>query len=410
MPGNKFWITPQELKQYLTTASATAAVLLVDDSQQAAVGKLSPDGFQVVVEAMRRYWTDPRFCDLNRIVGLYIDNRFYFLFAKCLPEGDDILGLIFPSRTPLVRLRQDMTNIMRFLIERSLEYSSEERALERSLQFDTPNKTEKARGSHFEVLLPDHDLETANILEQPEETSVAGNPTPSSKPNSLSHSSGSWEHISTQRPSRTEGRESSWQPLNEVPRQEDDLVSILQEKYELRGEPQTDVDWQAAPKHGPSQQADPPSETASQEDTRPFRVQSAMDAWEVKESKEAVSDVTFYLAPRQNNHYLIGNLSRQLHRWLPDLCQTYGWELGALSVRPDYIKWTLQDFPEKLIQEMLQIVRKKTSGWVFRVFPNMKEGVFSPDFWAPGYLVDTQNRDYSTRALLACVAKNRLED
>jgi REP element-mobilizing transposase RayT len=405
MPRKILWITPQELNQYLTTARATAAVLLAGDTLQAAMGKLSPDGFQTVTEAIRRHWDDPQLCDLNRIVGLFIDNQFYLLFAKCLPDGKGILGLVFPSQTPLVRLRQDMTNIMRSMIERTLETGPEDQALERSLQVEEQN----AR-SEWPESLQDRKLEITYGLEKQEETPVAGNQMPSAKQNPPSQSSGSWEHISTDNPSRTNGAESSWQPLNEVPRQEDDLVSILQEKYELRGELQSEVDWQIAPARETSQPELKPLQDLAQEDTRPFRVQPAMDAWEVKESEEAVSDVTFYLAPRQDNHYLIGNLSRQLRRWLPELCEAYGWELGALSVRPDYLKWTLLDFPEKLIQEMLQIVRKKTSIRIFRVFPNMKKNVISPDFWAPGYLVDNQNRDFSTRALLACVAKNRLVD
>ncbi len=221
-----------------------------------------------------------------------------------------------------------------------------------------------------------------------------------------------WEHVISEpgdceRPAQVD---STWQPLNEIPRQEDDLVSILQEKSKLRGEPNSNVDWQIAPTAVTSQPEQQPPTTLNQEDTRPFRILTAMDAWEVKESEEAVSDVTFYLAPRQDNHFLIGNLSRQLRCWMPDLCQTYGWELGGLSVRPDYMKWTLCDFPEVLIQEMLQIVRKKISIRIFRVFPNMRDGAVSPDFWAPGYLVDNQNRDYSTQALLVHVAKNRLVD
>jgi REP element-mobilizing transposase RayT len=410
MPRKTFWITPQGLNQYLTTVSAIAAILLVDGSEQAAVGKLSPDGFQDAIEAIRRHWNNPRLGDLNRIVGLFIDSQFYFLFAKCLPDGKDILGLLFPNQTPLVRLRQDMTNFMRSLIERTLESGSSDWTLERSLQFEEQNTTVAAKDFQIERPLPGRKLKITNVLEKQEETSMAGNQIPSTKPDLPSQSSGSWEYISKGNPNWIGGMESSWQPLNEVPRQEDDLVSILQEKYELRGEPKSEVDVQVDPALAKSQPEQKSAQVLAEEDTRPFRVQPAMDTWEVVESDEPVSDVTFYLAPRQDNHYLIGHLSRQLRRWLPDLCQTYGWELGALSVRPDYIKWTLQDFPERLIQEMLQIVRKKTSIWIFRVFPNMKESVISPDFWAPGYLVDTHKRDYSTRALLARVAKNRLVD
>ncbi len=72
--------------------------------------------------------------------------------------------------------------------------------------------------------------------------------------------------------------------------------------------------------------------------------------------------------------------------------------LDLLSVRPDYLKWSLRDFPELLTRDMLQTVREKTSLWIFRMFPNLQDGADSTDFWAPGYLVDNQNRDFTTRA------------
>ena len=78
-------------------------------------------------------------------------------------------------------------------------------------------------------------------------------------------------------------------------------------------------------------------------------------------------------------------------------------------MRPDYIKWTLVDFPETLIRKMLQVVREQTSGWIFRVFPNLKAENASGDFWAPGYQVDTQDREFTTQALMVHLAANRLD-
>ena len=93
--------------------------------------------------------------------------------------------------------------------------------------------------------------------------------------------------------------------------------------------------------------------------------------------------------------------------WFPGICETYGWQLDTLSVRPDYIKWHLRDFPDALIHEMLEIVRARTSERIFRVFPNLKAGNPTQDFWSPGYLVDRQNRDFSTQILIAYIAKGR---
>lgn len=207
-----------------------------------------------------------------------------------------------------------------------------------------------------------------------------------------------WEHISKDPREGGVILGNSWQPLAEISHPEEDLVSIFQEGFD------------SAEKNASTRElGTPPASTfQSQVDTQPVRLTSALENWTVGPETPVATNITFYLAPRQTKHFLIGGLSRDLREWLPEICKTYGWELDLLSVRPDYLKWTLRDFPELLIRDMLLTVREKTSQRIFRIFPNLREGATSPDFWAPGYLVDNQNRDFSTQALMAYVAQNRL--
>ncbi len=141
------------------------------------------------------------------------------------------------------------------------------------------------------------------------------------------------------------------------------------------------------------------------EDTQPCRLHEVQGEEEI----QAVSDVTFYLVPG-------------FHKPFPDwrtigLAQTVDaralWRLtaGSLNIYP-FARITssglLVDFPEALIRKMLQVVRQQTSGRIFRVFPNLKADNASGDFWAPGYLVDTQDREFTTQALMIHLAANRL--
>ncbi len=208
---------------------------------------------------------------------------------------------------------------------------------------------------------------------------------------------GSWEHIAPEAERRAgDGAgEPSWQPLVEMPHSEEDLVSIFQDDYDLNAGP-------AAEDQGPAslRQAGLPAQAVAEE-TQPFLVAPSRP-----NVPETVCDVTLYLAPRAPHHFLVGGLAQQLRGWLPEICRTYGWQLDGLAVRPDYLRWTLADFPEVLIREMLQIVRRKTSQRIFRVYPNLRGG--QDDFWAPGYLVDMQERDFSTQALMSRIARGRL--
>lgn len=192
-----------------------------------------------------------------------------------------------------------------------------------------------------------------------------------------------------------------WQSLDEVSPQEEDLVSILQVRNQSEQRIRKGLPVEAAPEKPLSIPSD-----SGIGDTSPVSSESRE---KVSAGWIDVADVTFYLAPRQDDHYLLGEIPHMLRRWLPALCEVYGWQLGFIAVRPDYMKWTLRDFPESLNRKMLSIIRRETSKRIFSVFPHLQGGDATGDYWAPGYLVDTQNKEYSTRALMAYVFKSRVK-
>jgi REP element-mobilizing transposase RayT len=354
--------------------------------------------------AMQRYWSGLIPQGINRTVGLSLDQKFVFLFAKFLPDFKTMLGLVFPLHTPLIRIRQDMTHLMRLFLDQPGLDSDPDRGLEQSLQ-------------SLDIIgpMPDPELHQLpgiwelEITELPEEAPVKADnlsahqenkPIPPKPEPWLETTDAPWQAAETVPESIP--HTSDWHPLNEEKPQDEDLVSILQGKYQTQeNRPTSSVGYAS-----PVEEAQPAQtgKTTLLEDTQPCHLHLVRG----DEKIQAVSDVTFYLVPASTSHFLIGELSVWLKRWMPALCETYGWQLEYLSVRPDYIKWTLVDFPEALIRKMLQVVRQQTSGRIFRVFPNLKADNASGDFWAPGYLVDTQDREFTTQALMIHLAANRL--
>jgi len=387
MPQKSDPVLLNALEESLVTASAKAVILLKSGQIRLTAGSLSLVQFESAAGVMRRYWPDALLRQLNRFVVFPLNTRFWYLYAKPLLEEEDLLGLVFPLQTPLVRLRQDMTHFMHLLLKSGLPQIGEPAALEQSLQFSGQTDSKPDSEATNPVLQKGWQKEVHLEINPAKRKSVSDTMKP--RPDHLEQS--------------PESLAPPWQPLDEILRHEEDLVSILQDDFELREPPATPTGWQISPPDHSSEAGIMPMDVEPLSgETSPQKVEPQPETW-----KDAVSTVTFYLVPGNDRHFLVGDLGQRLRRWVPEICETYGWQLDHLSLRPSYLKWTLGDFPEVLIREMLHIIRRMTSDRIFRIFPNLKEGISSLDFWSPGYLVDTRNRELSTQALMVRLADHR---
>ena len=431
---------------------ALALFLVNDDQFIVHVGELSQKGFDQMRRTVQKYWPVSVQHDLNRFVGLYLDERFYYLFAKFLPQSDYLLSLVFTPKTPRVRIRQDMTDVMRRVLQMiRTQIRDEGEGLEQSLQFilkpypapglqgQSPSQLARVEPEDWnqrtkeeavpEQIFPTPPDQIPEWRTVPGTTSLMDGP-PSVRGHMDAASPAEWvpleelftrdkiasktaENRSEEKPvfqgspqsdpvERTSrGSPGDWQPLEEALQPEPDLVELFHEDFELQKDPASPVEYHL-PADQPAVGTVDLDSKFSEEATRPTALEQEGGFDQIK-----LSDITFYLVPSLDRHYLLGELAQRLRSWFPGICETYGWQLDFLSVRPDYLKWRLHDFPDALIYEMLEVVRKRTSERIFRVFPNLRTGNPGEDFWSPGYLVDRKNQDFSTQVLIAYVDPNR---
>ncbi|OQB87016.1 MAG: hypothetical protein BWX85_00392 [Chloroflexi bacterium ADurb.Bin120] len=190
----------------------------------------------------------------------------------------------------------------------------------------------------------------------------------------------------------------SWQPLEPKSPAEEDLASILQAG--IKDQSAEEIDDLYSARHPGVAESSSQSPGDQQPDFQP----ASND--DLAALAETVYDTSFYLVPRMKEHYLLGELAQELRTWMPELSQIYGWELDLISIRPDYFKWTLLDFPECLTLKTLAAVRQWTSKRIFEAFPALQTDENIGDFWSPGYLVDTQSHDFPTQVLIAHVSRD----
>lgn len=394
-----------EIDQFFETTIATAMVMMYKKKMLVKRGRLSPGGFKQFKAALTRYWLKSARFELNRYVVLMLDDQYHFLNARRLPGDDLLLGLAFPLSTPLVRIRQDMTNLMCLI---NVIKDDGETRLEQSLQLNqqsmpesdsSPEAQSIPDGWHVEMdalgQLEDDIVDQEPILQPGTEKNKTHHEEISSVPQEITNKNNLDDDLTL----RVE--DLHWQPLDPLKTGSEDLVSILQDDFETKGEVQPaeaqrwpSVSTQVKPKIDPMQ-------------WKGEQIESVSRKTEQVSLADTVLDTTFYLVPRLNEHFLLGELAQRLRMWFPKLCGRYGWELDLLAVRPDYLKWTLGYFPECLTHEMLAVVRRWTSERIFRFFPALKLSNPTQDFWSPGYLVDTQNREFPTQVLIAHVARDR---
>ena len=395
-------------------------ILMRDESIIAKHGQLSLEGFQQFSEVLQHHWPGCDQGDLDRHVVLALDGQFQFLFARCTPSGDYQLGLAFPMATPLKHMRRDAADLMHLVTTVDENTEGGDDRLEQSLQLTGQPMSTPDPPSPAIVVSEGWQIEneTAGLHEDdivPEEP-VAQPGAPKSK------------NMVEDQAAQTDGLR--WQPLDALllsdgtqtegelkfdqgidhqvdhltaqlgdltPSPDDDLVSILQVDDERHQDQHTLEDQK------PASTSVTYHDPFLSEDTRP--VSCNQDEISLAET---VMDTTFYLVPRLRDHYLLGELAFQLREWFPELCEIYGWELASLSVRPDYLKWTLLDFPECLMRAMLGVVRHWTSTRIFKSFSALQAGNPTQDFWSPGYLVDTQNREFPTQVLVTHISRRRV--
>jgi len=418
-------------------------------------GPLGGSASKMLVSALNRYWPVSLARDLIRYVGFSLDDEDRFLSAKFFPDSDVLLGLVFPLKTSLCLIRQDLTIIMDELLSSEPTRHKYRDALEQSLQtllkdFPAPDPdrlsgpTPSADEIEDEVMNEDINGETlpedqsveaddqSTIIENEPRSLTHGKPVIADEPiqveegraeNDLAMEDIPWQPLEDLMPSQEEiltgqsedepleeerhkfgGQSSAWQPLEDQDQQDDDLVSILQHDFTSVQDltPADDIVLPLEDLPDPLQTESPASVDESPD--------SILDEAESGEWQPVVTDITFYLVPRLKRHFLVREMPHELRRWIPEICEIYGWQLDALSVRPDYLKWTLRDFPESLVRKMLRIIRRETSQRIFDAFPNLKHGNPTEDFWSQSYLVDRENLEISTQALIAHVAKERLNN
>lgn len=116
---------------------------------------------------------------------------------------------------------------------------------------------------------------------------------------------------------------------------------------------------------------------------------------------------TCVLIPRLPSHFLTGTLGEQVSQRVQQLCLAFGWRLEGIAVRPQYMQWSVQVSPSIAPASVIRVIRQRTSSFIFEHFPALAEENPSGDFWASGYLIVSGPQPPSPRLLRDYIEETR---
>jgi REP element-mobilizing transposase RayT/CheY-like chemotaxis protein len=96
---------------------------------------------------------------------------------------------------------------------------------------------------------------------------------------------------------------------------------------------------------------------------------------------------TCILIPKNPRQFLARDLSDRLGFILPQLHLGYGWRLTGISIRPQYLLWSVSVSLDVCPIQIIREIRRRTSTHIFSNFPELRENELMNDFWSSGFLV-----------------------
>ena len=134
-----------------------------------------------------------------------------------------------------------------------------------------------------------------------------------------------------------------------------------------------------------------------------------IETFEMEVTPQISSELAYscLMIPRFSDHYLTGDITRDLAAWVKEICISYGWRLDAITIRPGYLQWVMTVPMTSNPAQFMKITRQQTSQKIFEDYPRFKRKNVSLDFWAPGFSVVHGNAPQSVESINSFILQIR---
>jgi REP element-mobilizing transposase RayT/DNA-binding NarL/FixJ family response regulator len=380
----------RQLADVLGESSACAALMMLKGEIWAFAGSLDKTASQEIVAILARYLDGVEKSDLARFVRLNSNKGEYMVYATYLID-ELVLALVFEASTPITRIRSQVIRLARTL-KHSEKITEQEPSAQIAQPPQVPTAQSPANGKES--------VEPIEIFDQPE-TALEQRSLEDKDDASLDvEAQISLAELLANMPSpdtvtqQTAQQEWILDPLNKKDAGTGPTLATSQLSPEnITQESPVPVKQTPTPKTSrpapPSASNQAAPEGPSIADTQPLALQSLNHLSDLKSVSQSYSRLTYtcLMIPRMPQHNLTGDLAEHLSQWFPQCCLAFGWRLGGLVIRPEYVQWVVEISPTISPGNMIRILRQRTSQNIFNMYSHLKNENPSGDFWAQDYLI-----------------------
>jgi putative transposase len=107
----------------------------------------------------------------------------------------------------------------------------------------------------------------------------------------------------------------------------------------------------------------------------------------------------FVWIPRYRRKVLTGDVAQRLEELVREICAARGWEVEALTVRPDHVHLFVSCPPRDAPAKVMNVLKSLTARELYAEFPRLRRSHWGGKLWATGYYVGSAG-DHVTSDLI----------
>jgi len=130
----------------------------------------------------------------------------------------------------------------------------------------------------------------------------------------------------------------------------------------------------------------------------------------LKRTSHAVYDTKYHLvwAPKYRK-WMRDEIRTRVEQLFDKIAQDFGFEIDEMEIAPDHVHLFLSFPPQYAIAKVVGILKSISSSVLFKEYPELREELWSRQFWEDGYFARTVGDEVTAKMIQRYIAYHKRE-